>query len=103
VANPQRSPLFPGLETASEMGAPGYDYASIYGIIAPAGVPQPIVNRLVTELQKAARDPEVVKRLEGDGGTVVASSPAEFRKTLVTEIERYKKIARDNNITLEGE
>lgn len=103
VANPQRSPLFPGLETASEMGAPGYDYASIYGIIAPAGVPQPIVNRLVTELQKAARDPEVIKRLEGDGGIMVASSPAEFRKTMVAEIERYKKIARDNNITLEGE
>lgn len=103
VANPQRSPLFPGLETASEMGAPGYDYASIYGIIAPAGVPQPIVNRLVTELQKAAREPDVIKRIEGDGGTVVASSPAEFRKTMVAEIERYKKIARENNITLEGE
>lgn len=101
AANPQRSPLFPDLETASEMGAPGYDYASIFGIIAPAGVPQPVVNRLVTELQKTAREPDIIKRLEGDGGMVVGSTPAEFRKALVAEIERYKRIARENGIKLE--
>jgi tripartite-type tricarboxylate transporter receptor subunit TctC len=101
LANPERSPLFPDLTPASDMGAPGFDYASIYGIIAPAGVPRPIVNRLVTELQKVAKDPEVIKRIQGDGGTMVASSPEVFRKTMVEEIARYKKIAAENNIKLE--
>jgi tripartite-type tricarboxylate transporter receptor subunit TctC len=100
-ANPERSPMFPDLVPAAEMGAPGYDYASIYGIIAPAGIPKPIVARLVTELQKVAKDPGVIKRIETDGGYMVAGTPEQFRKTIVEEIARYKKIAQDNNIQLE--
>ena len=101
LANPERSPMFPDLVPASDMGASGFDYASIYGIIAPAGVPRPIVNRLVGELQKLAKDPGVVKRIENDGGYMVAGTPEQFRKTIIAEIARYRKIAQDNNIQLE--
>jgi tripartite-type tricarboxylate transporter receptor subunit TctC len=101
LANPGRSPLFPDLVSAADMGAPGFDYASIYGILAPAGVPRPIVNSMLGLLQKAVKDPEVIKRIETDGGFMEGSTPEQFRKIMIEEIARYKKIAADNGIKLE--
>lgn len=101
LANPGRSPLFPDLVSAADMGAPGFDYASIYGIIAPAGVPRPVVNSILALLHRAAKDPEVVKRIETDGGFMEGSTPEQFRKIMIDEIARYKKIAADNGNTLE--
>ena len=101
IANLERSPLFPDLLPASELGAPGFDYSSIFGFITQAAVPQAIIAKLAADLQKAARDPEVSKRIEADGGFMVGSTPAQFREVIVTEIARFRKIVQENNIVLE--
>ena len=101
IANLERSPLFPDLLPASELGAPGFDYSSIFGYITQAAVPQPIIAKLASELQKTAKDPDVAKRIENDGGFMVGSTPAQFRDIIVTEIARFRKIVQENNIKLE--
>ena len=101
IANLERSPIFPDLLTASELGAPGFDYSSIFGFITQAAVPQPIIARLAAELQRTAKAPDVAKKIEADGGFMIGSTPAQFREVLVTEISRYRKIAQDNKISLD--
>ena len=101
IANAQRSPLMPDLTTAQEQGVPGYDYSSIFGIIGPARLPPPVLNRLAGELAKIARMPDVIKRIEADGGVTVGNTPEQFRNLIVTEIVRYRKIIQDNKIKLE--
>lgn len=101
IANLERSPLLPGLATVSEQGLTGFDYSSTFGIVTTAGVPQPIIDRLAGELAKIAKQPDVAKRLEADGGFMVGSTPAQFRQMIVTEIARYKKIVQDEGIKLE--
>ena len=89
------------IEYAVEQGVAGYDYSSIFGIIAPAAVPQAVINRLSAELGKVARSPDIIKKLEADGGIVVGSTPAQFRQLIVTETERWKKVVEENGITAE--
>ncbi len=101
IGNKERSPLLPDAQTAVEQGVAGYDYSSIFGIIAPAAVPQAVINRLSAELGKVAKSPDIIKKLEADGGIVVGSTPAQFREVITSEIARYRKIVGDTGIKLE--
>jgi tripartite-type tricarboxylate transporter receptor subunit TctC len=102
IANARRSPLMPDLATVQEQGVPGYDYSSIFGIIGTGGMPPAVLNRLAGELAKIARMPDVIKRIEADGGMTVGNTPEEFRNLIATEIVRYRKIIQDQKIKLEG-
>jgi tripartite-type tricarboxylate transporter receptor subunit TctC len=101
IANSQRSPLMPDLATAQEQGVPGYDYSSIFGIIGPGGMQPAVLNKLAGELAKIARMPDVVKKIEADGGMAVGSTPEQFRTLIAGEIVRYRKIIQDQKIRLE--
>jgi tripartite-type tricarboxylate transporter receptor subunit TctC len=90
------------MPTVAEQGVPGYEYPSWFGVLAPAGTPASIVNRLSAELAKIARSPEVVKKLaEADGSFMVGSTPEQFRQMIVTETARWKKLVQDTGIKLE--
>lgn len=99
VMSDARSPLLPGVPTISEDGLPGYDYASWLGYIAPSGTPVSIVNRLSDGFARVARLPEIVKRFEAEGAFMVGSTPAEFRKLIVSETERWNTVIKENRIT----
>ncbi len=101
IGNLERSPLVPDVATVAEQGVPGYDYSSMFGFIGPSGIPQSIVNRLGTEMSKAARHPDVVKRLEAEGGFPVGSTPAQFAQLLAVEVSRQLKLVDDLGIKLE--
>ena len=101
IANNERSPLYPDIPTAAEQGAQGYNYASITGYIAPAGVPAPVLSRLNSEWVKATKAPDIVKRLEAEGGIPVGSTPAELGQLLASEIPRYRKLVDAMGITAE--
>ena len=98
VANGRRSPMLPGALTISEQGVAGYDYSSMFGIITTGGVPAPIVDRVGAELGKIAAIPDVIKRIEADGGFMVGSTPAQFRQIIASEVTRYRKIVQEANI-----
>ncbi len=101
IGNAERSPLLPDVATVAEQGVAGYDYASMFGFIGPAGIPPAIVNRLGTEMAKAARHPDVVKRLEAEGGFPVGSTPAQFAQVLATDVSRQRKLVQELGIKLE--
>ena len=78
VASLTRSPLLPDVPTMTEAGVPGFEAVGLAGILAPAGTPPAIVDRLSREISTILRTPEVRDQLVGMGLEVVASTPAEF-------------------------
>jgi tripartite-type tricarboxylate transporter receptor subunit TctC len=101
VMGAQQSKLLPGVQTIAEQGIPGYNYASWLGISAPGSTPPAIVNKLSEVLARVAKSPDVAGPLEAEGGTMIGSTPAQFRQVIVTEIERWQKVVRDAGIKLE--
>jgi tripartite-type tricarboxylate transporter receptor subunit TctC len=79
--------------TVAESGLPGYDSTQWYGVLVPAGTPREIVLRLHDEIARALRDAEVGKRLAADGAEAVGSSPEEFSAFIVSESEKWAKVA----------
>ena len=91
----------PELKTVAEQGYPEYEYASWSGFLAPAKTPPAIIDFWHAAFAKVARAPEIVARMDADGAEMLATRPEEFRKLIVTELARYRKIVQDNNIKLE--
>jgi len=93
-----RTPLLPGVRTVAEMGAPEFAYPSWIGLLAPAGTPAAVVDRLNVEIVKAIKSPAAMKRWESQGSVPVGSSPAEFRKRMLAEIATWDRLVREKNI-----
>lgn len=80
---------------------PGYTGNAWYGLVAPAGTPASIVDKLNAETKRAAANPELARRIEALGMEPFASTPQEFRNWVKTEIDRWTKVVREANITLQ--
>jgi tripartite-type tricarboxylate transporter receptor subunit TctC len=80
---------------------PGFDAQSWTGMIAPTGTPRPILDRLHAAVVKALASPEVREKLAGQGVEVVGSTQAEFGEWLARETQRWSRIIRERNITVE--
>ena len=92
VSTPQRNPSFPDVPTVAESGVSGYDFSSWGGMLAPAGTPRAIVQKLNSEIGKALAMPDIRKRF-GDMGLVTRSSaPEEFAKFVQSEIARVRTL-----------
>jgi tripartite-type tricarboxylate transporter receptor subunit TctC len=101
VTSPKRSPLLPNMPTVTEAGLPGYDFMSWYVLVAPAGTPAPILEKLNEDLRKIAAMPDVHARIEGMGGVVASTSLKEVRDQLNGEFDRWARVARERNIKVE--
>jgi tripartite-type tricarboxylate transporter receptor subunit TctC len=100
VTSAKRVVQFPDVPTISEDVVPGLAADSWWGMLAPANIPNPILTRMHTEFSAALRAPALQERWTQNGLVIAASPPAEFGAFLVSEIERWGKVVRDNNITL---
>jgi len=98
ITTQQPSPLAPGLPTISETALPGYDFAGVFGLLAAAGTPTPIVTRLQQELATSLGRPEVRERLIAAGMEAVASTPDEFSARVKAEMTTLGKVIRDAGI-----
>jgi tripartite-type tricarboxylate transporter receptor subunit TctC len=94
VATPKRWPAIPNVPTLAESGIAGIGYLGWYGLVFPAGTPQPIVDKLHKALQEVLAKDAVKKRLEGIGALVNLSSPAEFRKVIQSDIKGFQEVAK---------
>ncbi len=94
VTGAQRSPAAPELPTMIEAGVPGYESATWYGLLAPAGTPADIVNKLSAEVVTMLKSPELNDRLSKDGADPVGNSPAAFARHIQSEIEKWRKVIR---------
>ena len=101
VASPKRIASAPALPTLAESGLPGFDVTSWYSIVAPAGTPPAVVERLQREIAKALDAPDVKTKLAGLGAEPVANTPSEFSAMIKVESAKWGKIVKDANIKAE--
>lgn len=101
VASPKRIAAAPMLPTLDESGLPGFDVTSWYSIVAPAGTPPAVIERLQREIARALNNADVRARLTGLGAEPIGNSPAEFAVMLKSETAKWSKIVKDANIKAE--
>ena len=98
VTSATRSPAFPDVPTVAEAGIPGFEVENWYGLLAPAGTPPAVINRLNAEITKILQDPSIVRDLSQEGGNIKAETPEEFAKFLAVDVPRWKKIVTDADL-----
>jgi tripartite-type tricarboxylate transporter receptor subunit TctC len=101
VASPRRTALLPSVPTFAESGMPGFESVLHYGLLAPAGTPKPIVDRLNAELRKLADNDEVKHRIAAEGGDPLTSSPEEYARDIDQEESRWSALIRKLNLKVE--
>jgi len=94
----ERSPAYPDYPTLNESGLPGFNGNTWLGLVAPAGVPKGIVDKLQAAVRAEFDDPAVRKRLLGQGVIPVASAPQEFSAFLDSEIKRWAQVIKTAGI-----
>jgi len=92
VTSAKRSALVPDIPTIAESGVPGYDASGWFGIVAPAGTPRAVVERLNTEIVKGITTAESRDRLSTLGGDVVANTTAEFSAFIRADHAKWAKL-----------
>jgi tripartite-type tricarboxylate transporter receptor subunit TctC len=100
-ASRSRSPLMPNVPTVAEMGLPGYEGILWIGMLAPAGTPKPVVDRLAAAASKAVRSDELRARLTRDGVDPVGNTPAEFAAIIARELVQWRDLVKAANIKAE--
>jgi tripartite-type tricarboxylate transporter receptor subunit TctC len=93
-------PAAPGVPTIIEQGVPDFVSGTWAGIIAPAGTPKEIVDRVAAEARKALADPAMKAKLAEQGIVAVGNTPEEFRTFVSDEITRWAKVIKDANIKM---
>ena len=96
----RRSSLFPDVPTVAET-VPGYDATNWWGLVAPAGTPQPVIAKLNAELEALLKSDETRKRLESEGADVIRMAPPEFSGFISGEIVKWGKVVKQAGITAE--
>jgi tripartite-type tricarboxylate transporter receptor subunit TctC len=101
VGSLTRDPQFPDLPTVAESGAPGLEAMQWVGLLAAAGTPKPIVERLNAEINRALRDPDLIGKLATQGIKPAGGTPEDFQKVIESEIRQWTEVARAANIKAE--
>ena len=94
VAAPQRLATIPDVPTTAESGLPGLDIVQYYGLVAPAGTPKSIIERLNKELRKIVNSEDVKQRIIADGGGPLASTPEEYAANIAREEGRWAALIK---------
>jgi tripartite-type tricarboxylate transporter receptor subunit TctC len=94
VTTPKRVQAVPNVPTFEEANVKGMVVVNWYGLVAPQKTPQPIIDRLVTEINKAMRSPEMMKGLVADGSEAVTGSSAELAALIKAENERWSRVVQ---------
>jgi tripartite-type tricarboxylate transporter receptor subunit TctC len=95
----KRNPVLPDVPTIAEAGVPGYEANNWWGMLAPAGTPPAIVEKLNKAVSKALDAPALQKEFAAQGATVVKMTPAEFGKYIDSETEKWGKVVKEGHIT----
>ncbi len=101
VLSPTRFSLLPDVPTADESGMPGFESVLHYGLLAPAGTPRPIIERLNTALRALVETPEVKQRILAEGGDPLTSTPEEYAKDIDVEETKWGTLVRKLNLKVE--
>ncbi|HTO49846.1 MAG TPA: tripartite tricarboxylate transporter substrate binding protein [Burkholderiales bacterium] len=97
----KRSPVLPDVPTVAEAGVPGYEATNWWGLLAPAGTPQTIVDRVHQEVGAVQASAETKKRFESEGAEARGMSPAEFGAFIAAETTKWAQVVKEAGITAE--
>jgi tripartite-type tricarboxylate transporter receptor subunit TctC len=101
VLAPARFSLLPDVPTANESGLPGFESVLHYGLLAPAGTPQPIVERLNRALRVVVDSDDVKQRILAEGGDPLTSTPEDYAKDIDGEETKWGTLVRKLNLKVE--
>ncbi|HTD89338.1 MAG TPA: tripartite tricarboxylate transporter substrate binding protein [Burkholderiales bacterium] len=93
VTTAKRTPALPDVPAIGEI-VPGYEATQWFGVLAPAGTPRPIIDRIHQETVRALKAPEMIKQLAGEGADIVASTPEEFGVYIKSETDKWARVIK---------
>jgi tripartite-type tricarboxylate transporter receptor subunit TctC len=94
----KRNPVLPDVPTIAEAGVPGYVADNWWGLVAPTGLPAPIVDTLYSATQVALKSPELQTAFEREGAATIEMSPAQFGDYIKTEIVKWGRVVKEGEI-----
>jgi tripartite-type tricarboxylate transporter receptor subunit TctC len=101
ISGPQRVAALPDVPTVAESGVPGYSALQWYGVLAPAGTPQPAIVKLQAAIAEALRMQDVRERLAQDGAEPIGGTSEDFATLIRSDLEKWSRIAKAANIQAE--
>ena len=101
VLGPRRSTLLPDVPTSAEAGLPGFESGLNYGLLAPAGTPRAIIDKINASLRAGVDTPEVRARIAADGGDPMPSSPEEYAADIEREDKKWGDLIRKLKLRIE--
>jgi tripartite-type tricarboxylate transporter receptor subunit TctC len=102
VTSPRRMPSAPDIPTISEAGVPGYESVGWFGLVAPAGVPRNVIDKLNAEVLRILQLPEVRERLLDLGAEPARTTPEEFADFIRRDNAKWAKVIKERGIVVEG-
>ena len=101
VAAPKRVAALPDVPTTAEAGLPGFEVSTWYGLFAPKGTPQPIIDRMIKEVRAALQIASIKEAWERNGSDVPDVTGPAFGKMVSSEVERWRKVVNEANVKLD--
>lgn len=101
VSTAKRASAMPGVPTVAESGLLGYEATNSHGVLALAGTPREVINKLNAEIVRILNLPDVRERLIGIGAEPVGNTPEQFGEYLRSEIAKWAKVIKDIGMTLQ--
>jgi tripartite-type tricarboxylate transporter receptor subunit TctC len=98
----KRLSLLPDLPTIAELGYPGFETRTWYGLFGPANLPPEYVAKIFADMTWALREPDVIEKLAAQGWDIVGSSPADFAVVLKSELDRWSAVVKGAKISREN-
>jgi tripartite-type tricarboxylate transporter receptor subunit TctC len=95
----KRSPVLPDVPTIAEAGVPDYTATNWWGIVAPAGTPKPVIDKLYAKVQEALKAPSLQEAFAREGASTVTMTPAEFQEFMKAEIAKWAAVVKEGHIT----
>ena len=101
VLDKQRFSLLPNIPTSHESGLPGFESVLHYGLLGPAGLPRPVVDKLNAAMRQVANTDEVKKRINNEGGDPLTSTPEEYSADIDKEESKWAALIKKLNLKVE--
>lgn len=102
VTSARRSALLPDVPTVAESGLPDFDFSTWWGLMAPAGTPRPVIDRLNAELGKSLQHPDARERILGVGAEPKHTTPEEFGALIRSELARWAKVIKAAGVKVDS-
>lgn len=101
VTTRRRSPVLPDVPTVSESGLPGFEVAPWWGVLAPAGTPRSVVQKLYTDISEVLKTDALKQQLGKQGAEPIGDTPEQFSASLKAEYDNWGKVVKEARIRIE--